>query len=251
MRHANLASQSSIVKDISQLRPSEQATDFLSGSSGLLSGGRFKNSVHEGIFNGEKVAVKCVETNLFDEDRYFELKQILEKCKYHDNIVKFIYQEVSIVDIYCYHYVFELCNENLAQWVANRPAVNKIDALNQVAQGVLYLHDNSIVHLDINPENILVKNIDTGAYCMKISNFGKSRICQQPAANPSEKVMLKNSDWTAPEMINPNEKITSVCTFFFYYTGFIKHIFCLISNVSASNASCHKIVISSSISATK
>lgn len=43
--------------------------------------------------------------------------------------------------------------------------------MQQICNGLKYIHDNKIVHLDINPTNILLDS----NYTLKISDFGHSK----------------------------------------------------------------------------
>ena len=69
--------------------------------------------------------------------------------------------------------------------------------LKQILDGLNYMHSRSVCHLDLKPENIVLKNPDTKE--VKIIDFGTARnlsIC------PDVKVMVGTPEFIAPEVLN-------------------------------------------------
>jgi serine/threonine protein kinase len=48
------------------------------------------------------------------------------------------------------------------------------DAMNQIIAGLEYLHENSIVHRDVKPENVLMFRTETNSRIFKLCDFGLS-----------------------------------------------------------------------------
>lgn len=75
----------------------------------------------------------------------------------------------------------DMCNGDLERLMAQHPDNileddNARDAMQQVCQGLQYLHSQDIVHFDIKPKNILFKQDTTsGDLIFKLTDFGLSR----------------------------------------------------------------------------
>jgi len=79
----------------------------------------------------------------------------------------------------------------------------KLDAVRQIARGLEYLHDQSVIHGDLRGSNVLV------------DDDGHPRICDYGLAfiiEPSEFTSIKTAGacrWTSPEIMNPPEDAAS------------------------------------------
>lgn len=75
--------------------------------------------------------------------------------------------------------------------------IEAIDFTKQVLEAVHYLHDNHIVHLDIKPENIVLK--DRAQKKVKLIDFGLAKIIP-----PGEivRAIMGTPEFVAPEVIN-------------------------------------------------
>jgi serine/threonine protein kinase len=69
--------------------------------------------------------------------------------------------------------------------------------MKQILEGVAYAHSKSIVHLDLKPENIVLK--DKSAEQLKIIDFGTA---QDLSINPRPTVMVGTPEFIAPEVLN-------------------------------------------------
>ena len=79
---------------------------------------------------------------------------------YHPNIRLFIQME--------------LCDNSLDFYIKNREIIS--DSINkqyisEILEGIKYIHDNNIIHRDIKPKNLFIKN-----GVLKIGDFG---LCKQ------------------------------------------------------------------------
>ena len=95
----------------------------------------------------------------------------MKKCKSCENIVRIIdceEQEDS-------HYIFlEYCDQKLTDLIEMREKIKtKVleDIIYEILNGIKFMHDNGIIHRDIKPDNILLKNGK-----IKICDLGLSRI---------------------------------------------------------------------------
>ena len=85
--------------------------------------------------------------------------------------------------------LFEYCPKNLEEEVISKKLtkVQKVYAIYQIAEGMKYVHSRKVVHLDLNPSNILVS--DDGM--IKIAGFEKSQ---------TMKSMQQNKEFEMKEM---------------------------------------------------
>ncbi|KAG2485603.1 hypothetical protein HYH03_015666 [Edaphochlamys debaryana] len=151
--------------------------------------------VHEGVYLGQRVAVKQFAHGTVAEAPLPESVmrscvqelEILARCD-HPNVVRLLAACVTgprpVI-------VMELCDVSLAQLLYNRsdgallpmPLVLHIAA--EVAKGLEYLHP-TIVHRDLKPANVLINNITSPLPEVKLADFGLSRIWDtvQPTKTP-------------------------------------------------------------------
>ncbi|XP_034007156.1 striated muscle preferentially expressed protein kinase [Trematomus bernacchii] len=112
--------------------------------------------------------------------------------------------------ILCYHDAFEkksvvvliteLCHEELLERIAKKTSVKELEirwSVRQVLEGLRYLHQKSIAHLDIKPENILMSS--PGSDQIRICDFGNAIKLE-----PSEEYYSKygTPEYVAPEIVN-------------------------------------------------
>eukprot|EP01043_Picozoa_sp_COSAG02_P010818 COSAG02_NODE_389_length_23251_cov_259.067640_10_plen_1328_part_00 len=143
----------------------------------------------------KKVAIKRVSTNartamlqrsfstlsgrldLTDEQKFFLFLQ-------HENIAKCygtLQEKEGVHSI-----VMELCRCDLRQWLSDdqfwkgltqqQIDEQKLDAIGQVSQGLQFLHDKHVVHLDLKAGNLLLEMLDDGrpGSTWKLCDFGEA-----------------------------------------------------------------------------
>lgn len=69
--------------------------------------------------------------------------------------------------------------------------------MRQICEGVAYMHSQSIVHLDLKPENIMCHN--RTSHQIKIIDFG---LAQKLDPNHPTRVLFGTPEFIAPEIIN-------------------------------------------------
>ncbi|XP_059133956.1 serine/threonine-protein kinase 17B isoform X2 [Peromyscus eremicus] len=91
--------------------------------------------------------------------------------------------------------IFNLCLPELAEMVSENDVIRLIK---QILEGVYYLHQNNIVHLDLKPQNILLSSIYPLGD-IKIVDFGMSR----KIGNACElREIMGTPEYLAPEILN-------------------------------------------------
>ena len=170
----------------------------------------------ERVDDYEEVAAKRVTVYgnyLKEGDFETEAHMLLRHIPLHRNIVKvhdilikdFIEKRVMwVITKYCplgnlsdFSYEYELSCEQ------------KLDLIYQLSLAVRHLHEckpQSIMHLDVKPENILI----AGSWFrpeVKLTDFGKASICADRRSMPMHSLAGTNC-WMAPEQL-PTESLLS------------------------------------------
>ncbi|XP_044525375.1 striated muscle preferentially expressed protein kinase [Gracilinanus agilis] len=108
--------------------------------------------------------------------------------------------------------VTELCTEELLERMARKPTVceSEIRAyVRQVLEGVSYLHQSRVLHLDIKPENLLVWDGAGGAEQVRICDFGNA---QELTPEEPQYCQYGTPEFVGPEIVNqtPISGVTDV-----------------------------------------
>ncbi|XBI24484.1 hypothetical protein VPH35_049581 [Triticum aestivum] len=161
---------------------------------------QFSQSVYSGIApDGQKIAVKKLAENTpIARDKVFtnEVHNIMALQLHHENVVKLVgycheaqkkvvqnngrYIVADIVEsLFCYEYLpHGNLQKNLLE-VSNVKYVMDWDTrfkiIKGICQGLAFLHNTNIVHMDLKHENILLD----GKMTPKIADFGLSRLFGQ------------------------------------------------------------------------
>ncbi|CCO36835.1 Tyrosine-protein kinase Fer [Rhizoctonia solani AG-1 IB] len=172
-------------------------------SDSPVAGGGF-GDIYRGVLNnGAEVSLKCVRLEVeLDDGGQRKVKDaarelyIWSKCK-HPNVLELMgvtqhRGQIAMVSPW-------MGNGDLTRFLTAHPEVDRYDLCAQIADGVAYLHQESVIHGDIKGANILVSEDHTP----KITDFGTaSRIdctLQFTETSGSQHMSIY---WTAPEIIN-------------------------------------------------
>ena len=127
-------------------------------------------------YRGEKFAIKrIIKSKIFDKERIIREAQISIKLK-NKNVLNYfeIYE-----DNYYISYVMEYGDMDLFDFISKCPLGKipdtvAIDLLIQILNSISYLHDNSIIHCDIKPENFIVIFDKNNMPTIKLLDFGNA-----------------------------------------------------------------------------
>ncbi|KIM75589.1 hypothetical protein PILCRDRAFT_78699 [Piloderma croceum F 1598] len=103
-------------------------------------------------------------------------------------------------------------NGTVIEYVREKGNESRLDMVKQIAQGLEYLHGQSVVHGDLRGSNVLVDDNERPRIC----DYGLAFIIE-----PSEFTSMKTTRacrWTAPEIMNPPENTTYAVDSFVLFT---------------------------------
>ena len=185
------------------------------GSGGFGDVYKVKNTIDENDY-----AIKILNMEHLIHESYLILREvrILSKLK-HNNIIGYYSSWIGVDEIDNYQennsflklYIqMELCDSNLSQYIDDRTEINKEGNyifINQICDGLEYIHNKNIIHRDIKPKNIFIKNNQE----LKIGDFGLSRKKIEGTMQTliSSKDLKYTSDigsllYSAPELLDSN-----------------------------------------------
>ncbi|XP_057296083.1 uncharacterized protein LOC130629325 isoform X2 [Hydractinia symbiolongicarpus] len=165
-------------------------------------------------------AVKCFKQKVMKKNLIIIAEQL---CKLkHENIVQFLGYSVHPSA-----FLFEFCEvylegekvNNLRQLLSihnsngNFVFDERLNYIQQATRGLIFLHENSIVHRDFKPSNLLVTN-NNKQIQIKITDFDEMVILQQTITSTITLNSLKGMTlaYTAPELCSRAAKKPSKAT---------------------------------------
>nr|GEY85246.1 serine/threonine-protein kinase HT1-like [Tanacetum cinerariifolium] len=129
----------------------------------VITEGKHNMSIIEGTYDKVKAVVKKVR--IMDDSKGTDLKKKLRDACFHKNLVAFLDCESGNE----YNYYAYEGGITLANHIRRHPYVemgeSSMKILTGLVQGVKYLHDQGLVHTNLNPWNILVKGSTTAKIC--------------------------------------------------------------------------------------
>ncbi|CAM0870088.1 unnamed protein product [Alopecurus aequalis] len=171
-----------------------------------------KGILRKGIFGDCTVAVKRLFDATMDEQIFQREIQCLMQVK-HKNVVRFLGYcadrqgnmakwdgEYVMADVHQRLLVFEYVpNGSLYKCITDKHCEWAMcyKIIKGICEGIQYLHDNRIVHLDVKPANILLDN----NMSPKISDFGLSRWFKENQSQHITKTRNGTLGYIAPELL--------------------------------------------------
>lgn len=123
------------------------------------------------VIENIRVAIKCNKSSVDDDRKLLEEGELISNLN-HQNIIR-LTEMVNTNKVYL---VFELMDGALYDIMyARNYRYDKEQAkpiIQQILNGLAYLHMNEIVHRDLKPENILFTQTSETYLTIKISDFG-------------------------------------------------------------------------------
>lgn len=155
--------------------------------------------VYKAILNGEEVAAKCINSNGTSELQ--DEINLMSKLQ-HPNVVNF--KGVCIPSPHSLILVMEYMDVgNVRTYLNNQGRYlswnQRIRMMEDMAQGLKYLHENGVIHRDIKTENFLVNS----SFTVKVCDFGISKETDNSFTHTKAKGSYK---YFAPELTR-SEKI--------------------------------------------
>lgn len=155
-------------------------------------------------YNGQGYAAKFLKKRRRGQDCRAEILHeiaVLELAKSCPRVINLheVYENTSEIILVLEYAeggeIFNLCLPELAEMVSENDIIRLIK---QILEGVDYLHQNNIVHLDLKPQNILLSSIYPLGD-IKIVDFGMSR----KIGNTCElREIMGTPEYLAPEILN-------------------------------------------------
>jgi serine/threonine-protein kinase ULK/ATG1 len=182
----------------------DDINNYVFSKDSCLGKGSFsKVYLGKNIINDENVAIKLIDipkcNNFVDINKEINILRELN----HENIVQF---EDSILKDNKLYIVLEYCPLGDLNKFFNKVAIKEQYVKHyarQIIDGLMYLSSKNIMHRDIKPHNILLKNI----YTIKLTDFGFAKyynnvdmtntLCGSPIYMAPEIMKLKNYDYKA------------------------------------------------------
>lgn len=224
-------------------QPMEDDIQFQSSvlvvSKEIIGKGSHGTIVYKGTFENREVAVKRMLVDNYDVASH-EVS-LLQESDDHPNVIRYYCKQQNNHFLYI---ALEWCPgtledvfEDAEKFPGVKENMNHVAVLEQIAEGVKYLHSLKIVHRDIKPQNILVAPVkkrrakkttpeDKYAVRMLISDFGLCKRLEndQSSFRATTANGAGTSGWRAPEVLNDdsNRRATRALDIFslgcvFYY----------------------------------
>ncbi|QRV89048.1 Tyrosine kinase catalytic domain protein [Ceratobasidium sp. AG-Ba] len=141
-----------------------------------ISGGGFGGVFRGRLATGKRIAIKCPRLHLWQDAATGKvLKRVVREihawsCLNHPNILELLglaqfRGQIAMVSPW-------MNNGSLLEYINRNPSVDRYTLLLGVSDGVVYLHQNGIVHGDIKSANVLV----SGEGIVKLADFGCTQL---------------------------------------------------------------------------
>ncbi|ODM87472.1 Serine/threonine-protein kinase/endoribonuclease IRE2, partial [Orchesella cincta] len=181
--------------------------------------------IYKGEFGKRAVAVKRIQCR---NDEELQKALLLKDSKVgHRNLLRYHSVQKDIEGVYV---ALDIYDQTLEQQITNLEldAFTSLWILKQITEGLAYLHQNKMVHGNLNPGNILLCWYSERTVCAKIADVGIGY--PEPSKMSSAKFLEELDRWKSPEL-KTFKKMSGACDIFslgciFYYVlSGGKHLF--------------------------
>lgn len=166
--------------------------------------------VFEGTLEGRPVAVKRILSQFYPS--VSQEIELLIHSDAHPNVLRYFYSET---DGDFFHIALEKCSLSLTDYIASHsdiPFSNLQSIILQSLRGIGHLHSLGIVHRDIKPHNILLK--DSTDFSVKVADMGLGKRIEGHGSSFDTCSSAGSSGWTAPEVLqNVSRQSTRIDVF--------------------------------------
>ncbi|KAF9785327.1 kinase-like domain-containing protein [Thelephora terrestris] len=155
--------------------------------------------VYKGKHRGKDVAVKVIRTcSKSDIKKLFAAKVVIWKTLQHPHVLPLIGVTTSKGR---FAMVSEWMNNgNINEFVKANPDINRLKLLGGVAKGLIYIHQQGMIHGDLKGANIVIDQTGNAL----LADFGLLTIVSN-MANSSPPAQGGTTRWMSPELIYPEQ----------------------------------------------
>ncbi|ELP91491.1 protein serine/threonine kinase, putative [Entamoeba invadens IP1] len=182
--------------------------------------------VYKGKYRGNVVAIKKMKQLDSNESGLDEFeKEVSMLDKFRSEYIIHFYGAVFIASKVCM--VTELAQFGSCQDLMKHKTCDEVDLKLRVkimidaAKGILYLHENGILHRDIKPDNFLILSLDLYEKVnAKLTDFGSSRNVNMLQTNMTFTKGIGTPTYMAPEILKQQKYKKSADVYSFGITMF-------------------------------
>ena len=174
------------------------------GSGGMGTVYKAENTIDR----GEKVAIKVLREEFFDDDksrkRFRQEAAIIDQLD-HPNIIKIYERGQSHHSMYIAMELLE--GKTLTKKIEDEGTLNLFESLHimsQVTDAVAKIHSKDIVHRDMKPDNVMLIKKDNDPEFVKLLDFGLAKMQHQTRLTQTGMV-IGTINYMAPEQIAGTE----------------------------------------------
>ncbi|ELP84157.1 tyrosine protein kinase, putative [Entamoeba invadens IP1] len=164
--------------------------------------------VYKGSFRGNCVAIKKMKELKEDFDEIIDFTKEVEMLdKFRSEYIVHFYGAVFIPNKVCM--VTEFAQYGSLQDLMKHKTSDEVDMILRIkmmldaSRGILYLHENGILHRDIKPDNLLVFSLNLNDKVnAKLTDFGSARNVNMLMTNMTFTKGIGTPTYIAPEVLN-------------------------------------------------
>ncbi|KXN84601.1 Serine/threonine-protein kinase HT1 [Leucoagaricus sp. SymC.cos] len=159
--------------------------------------------IYRGVFKGQAVCVKAVR--VYNSDA--KARRVLRAQAGELALLAHV-SHPNVIPLYGAYLSAEskprICmvtpwmeNGDLAEYLKKHPDTPRISLMSDVADGLQFLHDMSIIHADLKARNVLI----SGSLRAMLADFGVSTIVSTNVGGTTAGDFARSDFWTAPELL--------------------------------------------------
>ncbi|KAF9644327.1 kinase-like protein [Thelephora ganbajun] len=159
--------------------------------------------VWKGKYRGREVAARVLRMSSIDDPerirRRFCREVVAWKGLYHPNVLPLL--GVTMIKNQFVMVSEWMKNGNINEFVKKNPNANRLELLGDATRGLIYMHDQGIIHGNLRGANILINNNSRGC----LADFGLLTIISDEPTVAFTAVGATTFQWTSPELLVPDQ----------------------------------------------